>query len=777
MQGRATSNAGTLRFLVILAAASAVMALVAARVPAPRGLHLWNLDLPKIDVPLAVFFHEALARGELPLWEDRLGLGFPLYAEGQIGAFYPPNWLIFKLSPLAALDVSRVLHLALAGTGAGLIALRLTGRRSGALVSAGVAVLGGAIVSKLEWTNFVAAYGWLPWVLLPLAGRSRPTGRTIVLASAAWGVQALAGHPNVWLLTGVAALVLLVAQRPFRLSLPRVVLFVVLGAALGAVQLLPTALLTTLSVRSAGVTPDDAFTSASTPFDLLAFGFAHPFIRTDRTGWDIYSVWYPDGIFALLEATAFVGLPVIALAMAGVAWRRARRWTLVGLVAATIPIVAAFRPGPWLAVPLLNGLRSPVRAYVVVAMVVGIVAAVGLAMAGRSVRSYRIAASSVAVLVLAYGATLGTARFLPGVFEDLLVASSTHLDPVRAAAARERAVAALAEPLPVTAEIILGAAAVVLLRPRRHRRSAALGLVALALAPLALWSPRINRLTPEAELWSLDSPLPTLLRGLRPHRVLTLDAPGFYEGSPDRLAASGVPDIDMFSSLNLSATDRLVADLRTGERAASLRRAVGIDVIVAFGKPCLGTPAGELPRLGAHVCGVADALRPPYWLPQDAVTIGLGVSSPSGPLSGLFAIWLFPRAREAMADVSRALGAARPATVTARRSAALDLLIDAPTDGWIYVDRAWWPGWQTRVDGRLVEVLSGLGGQFVPVPAGRHAVHQALVPMDALVGAGMGVAAIAAALVALAYQRQRPTRAQTKKEASPRLDGDEQHRT
>jgi hypothetical protein len=130
-----------------------------------------------------------------------------------------------------------------------------------------------------------------------------------------------------------------------------------------------------------------------------------------------------------------------------------------------------------------------------------------------------------------------------------------------------------------------------------------------------------------------------------------------------------------------------------------------------------------------------------------------------------------------MADVSRALGAARPATVTARRSAALDLLIDAPTDGWIYVDRAWWPGWQTRVDGRLVEVLSGLGGQFVPVPAGRHAVHQALVPMDALVGAGMGVAAIAAALVALAYQRQRPTRAQTKKEASPRLDGDEQHRT
>ena len=58
----------------------------------PPGMTLWNLDLPKIDSPLAVFFHEALAAGRLPLWNDRLGLGFPLYAEGQIGAFYPPNW-------------------------------------------------------------------------------------------------------------------------------------------------------------------------------------------------------------------------------------------------------------------------------------------------------------------------------------------------------------------------------------------------------------------------------------------------------------------------------------------------------------------------------------------------------------------------------------------------------------------------------------------------------------------------------------------------------------
>ena len=86
--------------VVIVAVAILLAAAVwAARLSGPAGEWLWNLDIPKIDYPLAVFFHEALRPGRLPLWNDRLGLGFPLYAEGQIGAFYPPNWLLFQLTP------------------------------------------------------------------------------------------------------------------------------------------------------------------------------------------------------------------------------------------------------------------------------------------------------------------------------------------------------------------------------------------------------------------------------------------------------------------------------------------------------------------------------------------------------------------------------------------------------------------------------------------------------------------------------------------------------
>jgi hypothetical protein len=165
--GARIGPAGLTRLLLV--AISLVAAALAARVSFGLDGWFWNLDVPKIDYPLASFFHEALARGELPLWNDRLGLGFPLYAEGQIGAFYPPNWLIFQFDPLAAMDLTRLLHLTLAGVGAGLLALRVSGSRQGALLAAVIAVLGGAVVSKVEWWNLVAAYAWLPWVLLPLA--------------------------------------------------------------------------------------------------------------------------------------------------------------------------------------------------------------------------------------------------------------------------------------------------------------------------------------------------------------------------------------------------------------------------------------------------------------------------------------------------------------------------------------------------------------------------------------------------------------------------------
>ncbi len=39
----------------------------------------------------------SLAEGRLPFWSDRFGIGVPLVAESHVAAFYPPNWLLYRL--------------------------------------------------------------------------------------------------------------------------------------------------------------------------------------------------------------------------------------------------------------------------------------------------------------------------------------------------------------------------------------------------------------------------------------------------------------------------------------------------------------------------------------------------------------------------------------------------------------------------------------------------------------------------------------------------------
>src|SRR5205823_3420377 len=150
-----------------------------------------------------------------------------------------------------------------------------------------------------------------------------------------------------------------------------------LGTSVGAVQLIPTAVLTTLSVRSQALSPTDLFTSAATPFDILGLVFQGAFLRVDAAGWNPYTTWYPDGAFALYEAAVYVGFPVIALAALGGTARRVRPLLAASIVLVALPVIAAFRPEPWLTTPILNALRSPTRSYLLLALLLGVLAGVG----------------------------------------------------------------------------------------------------------------------------------------------------------------------------------------------------------------------------------------------------------------------------------------------------------------------------------------------------------------------------------------------------------------
>jgi hypothetical protein len=603
-----------------------------------------------------------------------------------------------------------------------------------------VAVLGGAITAKLEWHNLVAAYAWTPWVLLPLVRRPGPTRRGLVAAGIAFGMQALAGHPNTWLLTGIAAAVILVATDPWRRGLARAIGLGCLGAAGGAVQLVPTAVLTTLSVRSTALTADDLFAAASTPFDPLGIAFQGAFARMSDGHWDMFNGWYPDGVFAHLESAAYLGLPVIALVATALTIRRARPLLVAAAVLVAIPAIEAFKPEILLSIPFLNGIRSPVRAYVPAALLLGVVA--GLAVGRRPPRGRITARAGIAVgaFVAAWGATLALAGAAPDLFVSILRFSTTFGDAASLERGRVEAITDLTALSPLAAELVVGVVALVVIgawaRIPRARPLAAPLLAAIAAVPLLLWGPAPNGTSTIGGFTSANTPFTQAVASASPHRILTIGSPGWYAGMPDELAAAGIPDLRMFSSLDLRASDELVDPAaQVTEEAAALRRALGIDTVVTFdGAPCPGREVARSDEEHAVVCHDDAALSTPWWIPADLVTDGGPSGSPIRP-------------REAFLDPAAAVASAVGARSVARDQTHVTATIDAPADGWAWVDVAWWPGWTATVDGRGVETRRALGGTLVAMPAGTHQLELALVPWDALLGLGMGVVALLAAVV------------------------------
>ena len=236
----------------------------------------WRSDLSDYMYPLFYTWAECLRHWDFSslLWNPHVLAGHPLLAEGQMGAFYSPNWLLLAVfSPPAAVSASLVLSycFTLAVTfGFG----RLLGMsRTAAFASGSVFAFGGFAAAHVIHANIVAGIPWLPVVLgLTEAGFRRRQPALWLLAGFAWGAQWLAGHPQVPVMTALLTAGLVAARALTVVSLGRrsivavvkpLILIVPAGIALAAVYLLPLVELGRLSVRAGGVMPYQEATFAS----------------------------------------------------------------------------------------------------------------------------------------------------------------------------------------------------------------------------------------------------------------------------------------------------------------------------------------------------------------------------------------------------------------------------------------------------------------------------------------------------------------------------------
>src|SRR5207237_9053370 len=111
------------------------------RSPLPRA----ELDAGQVVwmvMPWAHVEREALAHGELPLWDRHSGLGHPLLGNGQTALFYPLHWLVL-LAPhqIWLWDLQYLLLRFFAAFGACLLLKQLGAAKEYALIGAPLGVL------------------------------------------------------------------------------------------------------------------------------------------------------------------------------------------------------------------------------------------------------------------------------------------------------------------------------------------------------------------------------------------------------------------------------------------------------------------------------------------------------------------------------------------------------------------------------------------------------------------------------------------------------------
>ncbi len=224
---------------------AAVGVVAIAMAPVLVGFAPLNGDPEQMYQPIKAELSRALAEGRLPFWSHRFGLGVPLVAESHVAAFYPLNWLIYRLWDVGtAYRLSLWLHFVAIAAATFAYARTLRIGPAGSSLAALAFALCGFQAVHVVHEPFYHAMPYLPLCLL-LADRYAATGRPAWLAglAMAWATQVTLGHFQIqmwtaglvllagaWRLLGAPAVVASgsVDRRPGRL------LGLILGLAWGA---------------------------------------------------------------------------------------------------------------------------------------------------------------------------------------------------------------------------------------------------------------------------------------------------------------------------------------------------------------------------------------------------------------------------------------------------------------------------------------------------------------------------------------------------------------
>ncbi len=334
--------------------------------------------------PIKTELARALAQGRLPFWSDGFGLGVPLVAESHVAAFYPPNWLLYRLLDVpVAYRISMWLHHVCLVWVTYAYARRFDLQPWGAALAAIAFTLCGFTAAHAGHEPLYSAMPWL--VLALLVTENLITSRrvpTMALLAMAWAAQLTLGHFQIAAWTGVLVILMGVwrtADVGDRRHLPLLVGALAGGIGIACVQL-------TLSWQEA----TRLGTTARPLRDLLYFGYppshlpelVFPRLFTHLAG-DNDAYWALRGTNPT-EACLYLGtLPLILVfvAMAQGIPRRLAPWAALVPLSLALATMPTWWPSGYAlltTLPVIGDFRAPGRYTLIASLGLALLAGRGL---------------------------------------------------------------------------------------------------------------------------------------------------------------------------------------------------------------------------------------------------------------------------------------------------------------------------------------------------------------------------------------------------------------
>jgi hypothetical protein len=722
-----------------------------ARPGAPLG------DVPMLVYPFLAFTRERLLDGHLPLWTASLNGGQPFLGAYQAAVFSPLTWtaLIVPL-PQATVAIA-LLRLLIGGVGL-FVFVRGLGLSRGAALIAGTAYLLNPF--SVIWLEHPpgGVPPFLPWMLhaATRAAEGRRFGPAgLALATA---LVLLGGHPHTGLFCAAFAAAWAVAaaastadRRPRVRRIATVGAALALGAAVAAIQVLPFVEYLFLS-RGYTWRQFTGLNPLAAPTSTLIAALVPRFLGEHAA--DTYA-----GALNYLEQTMYAGIPVLILAVVGVATPR-RDWRALFFAAVAVVATLAVYGAPGVlhvisALPLVKG--ATLTRIPIVAITAAIVAAafgVDALAARASDADRRRALLATVATALAIAAAILVALTLQRSFlvRSMLAAETWRwsLWAVLLAAGTGLAVAAFA-------------------RREVDRRPVVVALTALVALDLFVAARGFHGLQPAERVYPAVAELTRLRAEPGPFRVV--GAKGAL--MPNSALVYGVQDVRGYDGLGIAEYADLLDVALAWVRAHQQHELhdANSPVLDLLGIRYLLAPP-DFPADAAHWERVPDTVAPLYRnrreLPRAVLVDGYVVATGNDARRRLRDAAIDPRRdvvlesdpaagdRPERAPAADAVGAAR---ITGYEHERVIIETEAPGRRLLVLSDAWFPGWRATVDGAPVSIArANVAFRAVAVPAGRHRVVFDYAPASFRIGAtitGLALALLAAWSVVDERRRRR----------------------